>query len=170
MFLIQHVLLSYLSEKGAISIHNTCHHLNTQLNLVWYLNGIWIPDHSVIGQLLTIQIPGLSGIQIPNAFRCHTICQVDTLSPPIPIHVMAVNNFLFKIALNFTQRLSVNQINIIYMVIRRTDFLSTLKMVVWIMDHLTIRHICDLNTGLVSYLDPHCIGLNLLCYLDWIIY
>ena len=45
------------------------HHLNNGQNLVWYSNDIRITDHSVIGQLSTIWIPDLSGIQIPTVFQ-----------------------------------------------------------------------------------------------------
>ena len=40
-------------------------HLNTRLNLVWFTDGIWIPDHAGIRQFLTIWVPDFSGIQMP---------------------------------------------------------------------------------------------------------
>ena len=43
--------------------------LNTRANLVLHSNGIGLPDHLATGQLLTIQIPDKSSIQIPTVIR-----------------------------------------------------------------------------------------------------
>ena len=61
------IWLMYFCLSGIqMVVWHSDHILNTGLNLVQYSNGIWIPDHLVIGQLSTIWPQVYPVIQIPT--------------------------------------------------------------------------------------------------------
>ena len=66
-----------------------------RIKSVWYSNGIWIPDHSVMGQLLTIWIPdySTSSTYSDSHSSCKIMWNFAELSQ-IPHQWIFLDNFL----------------------------------------------------------------------------
>ena len=92
MFVIQMLVLQTTIQ---ILVRYSNGGLNTRLNLVRYSNGIQIPEHSTIGQLLTIPIPDYSGIQTPTVRLDIILHKVRTIQVYYLFQDLW-NKFLFK--------------------------------------------------------------------------